>query len=93
MVGDFEFDEPDTTQLTPEQRDSIAAVEETRQAEEEKMDSAVNNPHKREFYLAQIPFTEEALAESNEIIKDGSTASFISFGCLILSGVPRTTRT
>ena len=79
VVGDFEFDEPDTTQLTPEQRDSIAAVEETRQAEEEKMDSAVNNPHKREFYLAQIPFTEEALAESNEIIKDGLTHSAIIF--------------
>ena len=34
-------------------------------------DSAANDPHKREYYLAQIPFTEEQVAESNVIIKDG----------------------
>ena len=36
-----------------------------------KNDSAANDPHKREYYLVQIPFTEEQIAESNQIIKDG----------------------
>ena len=34
-------------------------------------DSAALDPHKREYYLAQIPFTEEQLAASDELIKDG----------------------
>ena len=36
-----------------------------------KTDSAVNDPHKREYYLAQIPFTEEQLKASNATIMDG----------------------
>ena len=32
---------------------------------------AKNDPHKREFYLEQIPFTEEQLAKSNQILEDG----------------------
>ena len=28
-------------------------------------DSAQNNPHKREFYLAQIPFTSKQIEASN----------------------------
>ena len=34
-------------------------------------DSAAQDPHKREYYLAQIPFSEEKLAESDNLIKDG----------------------
>ena len=34
-------------------------------------DSAQNDPHNREYYLAQIPFTEEQVEASNDIIKDG----------------------
>ena len=34
-------------------------------------DSAQNDPHRREYYLAQIPFTEEQVSASNDIIKDG----------------------
>lgn len=79
VVGGMAFEETDTVQLTDEQRDSIAVVEEQQRIEEEKMDSAVNNPHKREFYLAQIPFTEEAVAASDEIIKDGLLHSAIIF--------------
>lgn len=40
-------------------------------ANTEKTDSASLDPHKREYYLAQIPFTEEQVAASNEILKDG----------------------
>ena len=50
--------------------DSIAA---------EKTDSAALDPHNREYYLAQIPFTEEQVAESNNIIKEGLFNSGVIF--------------
>ena len=34
-------------------------------------DSLAADPHNREYYLAQIPFTDEQVTESNNIIKDG----------------------
>lgn len=34
-------------------------------------DSLANDPHHREFYLKQIPFTEEQLASSNAILSEG----------------------
>ena len=37
----------------------------------EAIDTLANDPHNREYYLAQIPFTEEQIAASNELIKDG----------------------
>ena len=46
--------------------DSIASGENA-----EPVDSAAFDPHNREYYLAQIPFTEEQLAASHDIIKDG----------------------
>lgn len=81
VVGSFGGDENQTPDenLTEEQRDSIAAIEQMKEKEEEKMDSAVNDPHKREYYLAQIPFSEEDVAASNEIIKDGLLHSGIIF--------------
>ena len=39
--------------------------------EEAKQDSVSNDPHQREYYLAQIPFTEDQKASCHEIIKDG----------------------
>ncbi len=42
-------------------------------------DSAALDPHKREYYLAQIPFTEEQLAASNVLIMDGLFHSGIIF--------------
>ncbi len=45
----------------------------------ETTDSAALDPHKREYYLAQIPFTEEQVAESDNIIKDGLFHSGIIF--------------
>lgn len=61
--------------LTDEQRDSIAAAK----TKTEETDSAANDPHKREYYLAQIPFSEEQISESNEIIKDGLYNSGVIF--------------
>lgn len=43
------------------------------------VDSAANDPHKREYYLAQIPFTEEQIQASNEIIKEGLYHSGVIF--------------
>ncbi|MBP5278351.1 MAG: tetratricopeptide repeat protein [Prevotella sp.] len=43
------------------------------------VDSAVNDPHKREYYLAQIPLTEEQMLASHEIIKDGLYNSGVIF--------------
>ena len=42
-------------------------------------DSSAFDPHKREYYLAQIPFTEEQIVESNNLIKDGLFHSGIIF--------------
>lgn len=36
---------------------------------EQSLDSAQNNPHMREYYLKQIPFTPEQTAESNKSLK------------------------
>lgn len=57
-----------------EAEDSIKAAEDSIAALEEKSDtlvSDVNDPHQREFYLKDIPFTPEAKAASDFIIMDG----------------------
>ena len=54
--------------------DSVAAAHSTAES-----DSAQNDPHKREYYLAQIPFTEEQVEASNTIIKDGLFNSGVIF--------------
>ena len=46
---------------------------------EQVKDSAQNDPHKREYYLAQIPFTEEQLLASNLILEDGLFNSGVIF--------------
>lgn len=38
---------------------------------ETKQDSVSNDPHQRDYYLAQIPFSEDQKAACHEIIKDG----------------------
>ena len=48
-------------------------------AKDAAADSAANDPHKREYYLAQIPFTDEQKAESHNIIQDGLFHSGIIF--------------
>ena len=53
--------------------DSLAA------AKDAEADTLAQDPHNREYYLAQIPFTEEQLAESDNLIKDGLFHSGIIF--------------
>ena len=58
-------------EMTDEQRDSLAQAAEQEELLKQASDSAVNDPHRREYYLAQIPFTPEQLAESNKLLEDG----------------------
>ena len=58
-------------EMTDEQRDSLAQAAEQEKLLKQTSDSAVNDPHRREYYLAQIPFTPEQLAESNKLLEDG----------------------
>ena len=78
-VGDFASEDAQEQEYTEEQRDSIAAVEEKAEKEKARLDTAANDPHKREYYLAQIPFTPEQLEESNALIEDGLFHSGIIF--------------
>ncbi len=61
---------PDSTGTTVPS-DSVAA--------EAPADTSALDPHKREYYLAQIPFTDEQKAESDNLIKDGLFHSGIIF--------------
>ena len=45
----------------------------------EANDSLANDPHNREYYLAQIPFTDEQLEASNQQIQEGLFHSGIIF--------------
>lgn len=51
--------------------DSLAQAEQGKAGDaEEKADSAANDPHQREYYLKDIPFSEEARAASDAVIMD-----------------------
>lgn len=58
-------------ELSEAQLDSIARQEAIEDSLAQIADSAQNDPHKREYYLAQIPFTEDQIEASNKIIEDG----------------------
>jgi len=74
LGGEFAADNEELNDSTA--GEEMAAVPDSISAE---ADSAANDPHKREYYLAQIPFTEEQMAESNTIIKDGLYHSGVIF--------------
>lgn len=66
-------------QLQPEQTDSLAGsngdgtdndAEGYADEDTAEDDSLANDPHKREYYLAQIPFTEEQVEMSNTLIAE-----------------------
>ncbi len=58
-------------EMTDEMRDSLANAVAAEDSLKNITDSAQNDPHKREYYLAQIPFSEEQIKASNIIIMDG----------------------
>ena len=66
--ADFDYDEAAADSLfgaaNSAEADSIASAEQARK------DSLANDPHEREYYLKQIPFTEEQMEESNRLLGD-----------------------
>ncbi len=64
--GGIDYEKLDSLEAAQALADSLALAADTLVA-----DSAVNDPHRREYYLAQLPFSEEAKAASDAIIKDG----------------------
>ena len=72
--GQKQADNPDATANgSTAPGDSIAGKEQA------VADSSALDPHKREYYLAQIPFTEDQIAASNAAIMDGLFHSGIIF--------------
>ena len=66
-------------ELTGQQRDSIMRAEARQDSIKQAADSLKNDPHKREYYLSQIPFTAEQLEASNKILEDGLHHSGVIF--------------
>ena len=66
-----------------EYSDSLAAqgalASDSIKGEKAPTDTLANDPHNREFYLAQIPFTDEQKAASHDIIKEALLQSGIIF--------------
>jgi len=54
-------------------------ISETKDSLSTEADSLANDPHNREYYLAQIPFTEEQKTESDLVIMDGLYNSGVIF--------------
>lgn len=71
LIGESEAEQ----EYDEAESDSLFGVvsEEDNLTEEEKArrDSLSNDPHHREYYLKQIPFTEEMMESSNLILRDG----------------------
>ena len=68
-----------TEEMTDEMRDSLADVAAKEDSAKTRLDSAQNDPHKREYYIAQIPFTEEQVAASNKLLEDALYNSGVIF--------------
>ena len=77
VVSDLWGSEQQDEAMSDSLAQAMEAVEDS-VANSEK-DSLENDPHKREYYLKQIPFTEEQKAECHTIISDGLFHSGIIF--------------
>ena len=67
------------SELTDAQRDSITKAEAKQDSISHTRDSLKNDPHKREYYLAQIPLTPEQIIASNKILENGLHHSGVIF--------------
>ena len=59
--------------------DSLTHIEAMEDSIKQSMSSPQNDPHKREYYLAQIPFTPEQLQQSNTLLTEGLFHSGVIF--------------
>lgn len=64
---DFEQYDYSESDSTTNNIDEVEISEE----EQQRLDELANDPHKREYYLKQIPFTEDMLAASNATLSEG----------------------
>lgn len=69
---------PADSTAAQDQQTGDTADKEKKKDGEDKPDPATD-PHNREYYLAQIPFTDEQRAASDDIIKDGLFNSGVIF--------------
>ena len=65
--------------MSDEKRDSILNAQEALDSVNKVNNDAANDPHQREYYLAQIPFTKEQVKASDAIIADGLYNSGVIF--------------
>ena len=84
VVGNLNMEESaeptDSLEQAMENPDADATVLSDSIAENTAIDdSLANDPHNREYYLAQIPFTDEQKTASNAIIMDGLYNSGVIF--------------
>ncbi|NPD91890.1 tetratricopeptide repeat protein [Xylanibacter muris] len=72
---------PNTTGEEGDTVDSLAVNDSIQPANTDSVatDTAATDPHTREYYMEQIPFTAEQKAASDEIIKDGLFNSGVIF--------------
>ncbi len=66
--GEYNYD--DDNGESAARQDSIAAEAEA-EAERQLEDSLANDPHERAYYLRQIPFEEDQLQASHQVLSDG----------------------
>ncbi len=73
-MGEFEaydYDvDTDSLEAARAEADALAAEAEAA-AEQARLDSLANDPHSREYYLKQIPFEEDQLEASHQVLSDG----------------------
>lgn len=69
----------DSGEITDEEREKMAVEQAHEDSIAKLKENAENDPHKREYYLKQIPFTAEAKQASNVIIMDALYNSGVIF--------------
>ncbi len=81
VVGNINTTSEEGAETAEEPTDSISGepIAEKMTTDSVANDSAANDPHQREYYLAQIPFTEEQRAASDNLIKEALLNAGIIF--------------
>ena len=79
VVGDFGDKTDNENDIAANDSIGEGMEERTDSIGTEEKDSVETDPHKREYYLAQIPFTDEQKAECHTLISDGLFHSGIIF--------------
>lgn len=79
VVTQSPIDLQDDANLTDEQRDSIAAAEAKQDSIDNVKEKPEDDPHKREYYMLQIPFEQTQKDDCHKTIADGLYNSGVIF--------------